>query len=267
MSTEFEPAIKLLTSAGNIRVWSVIVSIFGDLARDWGDEISGALMGQLTEQMGIKPEAVRVALHRLRKDGWIVSKKSGRSSNHSLTEMAFGESLAVRPRIYARHAEAPKEYHLLVAQPMTQADRSNLDARLMRDGYSLVAPGVYLGKGRKSPDPAGFFSMEGAISPPPHWLQQANAATDLRDEYILLEQVLDQLLEMAARKPTFTQTQTAALRVLVIHLWRRLLLRHPDLPDSFFPAAWPGISCRSKVHDLLDTLPRPTLATLQDRLS
>ena len=64
----FEASIAQLTDLQNLRVWSIIVSLFGDLAQKTGDQISGTTLTQIITPMGIKPEAIRVALHRLRKE-------------------------------------------------------------------------------------------------------------------------------------------------------------------------------------------------------
>ena len=51
---------------------------------------------------------------------------------------------------------------------------------------------------------------------------------------------------------TLAPLDRAALRVLIVHRWRRLLLNHPDLPDAFFPDGWPGAELRERVHAVLD---------------
>ncbi len=71
--------LDILTALPTPRVWSMMVTIFGDLAQAPRDRIDGPLLTRLTDGMGIKPEAVRVALHRLRNEDWITSVKSGRT--------------------------------------------------------------------------------------------------------------------------------------------------------------------------------------------
>ncbi len=61
--------------------------------------------------------------------------------------------------------------------------------------------------------------------------------------------------------------KTAALRVLIVHNWRRIILRHPVLPADFLPGDWKGPACREAVSKLLDMLPRPQLAALEAELS
>lgn len=264
MNDPFEKAISILTRSGDFRVWSVIVTIFGDLAQDQGDRISGAQLSRLTELMAIKPEAMRVALHRLRKDGWIVSKKSGRSSNYRLTDTAFGEGLAARNRFYTRQVQMPSDYHVLVMEPMSQADRAVAENGLAKDGYIDIAPGVYLGWGAKNPAQTGFFTLQGDVIEIPQWLKQSNAPENLASGYQTLTEMLTDLKALFAETPDLTPLQIATLRVLVIHHWRRLLLRHADLPAEFYPDDWQGQTCRILVADILDTLPRPALSSFEE---
>ena len=54
--TAFELALDILLSGTTPRVWSFIVSIFGDLARNPDDELSAHLINKMTTLIGIKPE-------------------------------------------------------------------------------------------------------------------------------------------------------------------------------------------------------------------
>ncbi|WP_259940018.1 hypothetical protein [Sulfitobacter sp. M368] len=69
-----------------------MISLFGDLAQGAGDRIDGPVLSAIMARQHIKPEAVRVALHRLRNDGWVTSEKSGRIRQHSLTDKGRRES-------------------------------------------------------------------------------------------------------------------------------------------------------------------------------
>ncbi|TNF17581.1 MAG: PaaX family transcriptional regulator, partial [Rhodobacteraceae bacterium] len=62
-----------------------MISVFGVLAQDESARIIGPLLRLLTERIGITPAAMRVAIHRLRKDGWIDSQRHGRTSVYFLT--------------------------------------------------------------------------------------------------------------------------------------------------------------------------------------
>ena len=70
-SGEFRQLVAQLSHDGTPRVWSLIVTIFGDLARESGMSLSGTALSRMTARVDVRAEATRVALHRLRRDGWI----------------------------------------------------------------------------------------------------------------------------------------------------------------------------------------------------
>ena len=103
-----------LTAGRPHRLWSLIITIFGDLAQAPGSRISGAALGEITELIGVKPEAMRVALHRLRKDGWLESEREGRASFHHLTQYGRTQCAEASPRIYGPGPSSSIAVHLLL---------------------------------------------------------------------------------------------------------------------------------------------------------
>lgn len=264
--TWFDKSLDILTYNRNQMVWSILVTIFGDLARRPGDRISGSLLSRLTEPMGIKPEAVRVALHRLRNDGWITSERQGRTSRYSLTAHGLTESDAASPRIYAEthHVEEAGPWHLLLGEPGPAAQRSEADRVWRGRGYVPVAPGAYLARGAAPSDAPDFLVIEGLPQQVPDWLRDKIGPPDLAAAYQALETALDAALPQITKAAKISPLETAILRVVIVHNWRRALLAHPDLPAMFFPAHWRGAACRDKVMTALAALPRPALDRLEE---
>jgi len=260
----FTRAVALLTAQGDLRVWSVIISVFGDLALERNDVITGTLLTRLTTLMGLKPEAVRVALFRLRKDGWITSHKTGRSSAYRLTDMGFRETQAARTRIYAPSLPEPESWQLLVSRPMVQAARAQDEKTLQEQGFHIIGPGIYLGAGNLAAGD-GFLAVDGQITRLPDWLRAAVPPDGLEQGFAELCARLGDLSALLDGDiPALDATERATLRVLIVHHWRRLLLRQPNLPDRFFPDGWPGVACRGRVMALLARLERPALDELQE---
>ncbi|WP_122073277.1 PaaX family transcriptional regulator C-terminal domain-containing protein [Pseudophaeobacter sp. EL27] len=257
-SQTFEASIAQLTDLQNLRVWSIIVSLFGDLAQIPGDQISGTTLTQIITPMGIKPEAIRVALHRLRKDGWIESTRSGRASVHYLTEFGRKQSTAVTPRIYARTPQPPELWHLLIAED--GSGQTVLEETLLLPQYTQVNRRTALGYG---PAPKGlddlFVASVSDLSVP-GWLQARLFPQDLVEA---CQSLLEALNNIALPEPGLAPVQVATLRTLIVHHWRRIALRHPVLPVSFAPDAWAGEACRARVFQLLDRLPQPQLQALE----
>ncbi|MBR9841718.1 MAG: PaaX family transcriptional regulator [Rhodobacteraceae bacterium] len=262
--TWFDKSLEILTYNRNQMVWSILVTIFGDLARRPGDQISGALLSRLTDPMGIKPEAMRVALHRLRNDGWITSERQGRTSRYSLTPHGLTESDAASPRIYAESSAAPDaSWHLLIGEPASAAQRGEADKLWRGRGYIVVGPGTYLGRGAPPSESANFLVMSAPPAHVPNWLRNKIGTPDLAAAYRALEDALDRALPLLQNAPHMTPIEAAILRVVIVHNWRRALLAHPDLPEMVFPENWRGTACRKKVMEALAILPRPSPEMLE----
>ena len=249
-------AVDILTGGENLRVWSFVVTLFGDLARGPRDRLTGAALTAMTGLVAIKPASMRVALHRLRKDGWIDSIKEGRSSQYFLTDKGRAETLQATRRIYARQSAAPTQWFLVIAP-----EGSTMPARAGDGPLIPVLPGVQLGLGA-APELAGFLCLKGSDTPPPDWLKRALISEDLTRQYQSFEERLDRIAR--ALPPGLADLERAVLRGLIVHGWRRLILRHPELPETFTGPDCRIAPTRRKVQALLERLPKPTLSALNE---
>ncbi len=264
MSTD--AAISALAQDAELRTWSLIVTIFGDLARAPGAEIPGLVLSAITGRIGVKPEAMRVALHRLRKDDWLTSRREGRVSHYLLTEAGRAESETATGRIYATRPATPERWHLLVAGPMDQAQRLEQDGALAARGYIAVAPGTWLGPGPAPAEVGAMLAFEGHPAAVPGWLRAELMPPALETAYARFADSLEAAIA-ALGAAAVSPLDRAVLRVLIVHGWRRLVLRHPDLPEAFFPESWTGPRTRRLVHGLLDRLGKPSVAEVSADLA
>lgn len=248
----FDQTKTALLALGSHRVWSLMVTLFGDLAQADGSTIDGPTLSAVMTEVDIRPEAVRVALHRLRNDGWIVSAKTGRTRQHCLTPMGRAETTQASARIYA-NALSPDEGWTLV---LTGEMPPSQDAALQ--GFLPLLPRIYLGSAQTTPPPNALVLGGGNV---PDWLRAQIAPLMLEAEYGALLSALDQV-EQAVQPGTLTPLQTAVLRCLLVHNWRRIVLRHPPLPAALLPADWSGHGCHALVDTLLTRFPRPALDTI-----
>ena len=234
-SAQGKQAIDDLIGLGHMRVWSVIITIFGDAVVGRGGKVASTTLAALTEQMGVKPEAFRVALSRLTKDGWIERSKRGRLSFYRLSAQGLAQFGPATERIYAPRSGAEDGWHLVVLPSAV--------------GEPPLGGAVSLG-GRcyLSPHPvknAAALTMSGEIGTVPDWVKDRLGTADIAAEYTALFQVLRHCSGAGV-----SDLQAAVIRVLLVHQWRRLVLRHADLPLRFFPVGWQGEACRAEVHRL-----------------
>ena len=262
----FETCIAQLTASGTQRVWSVLVSIFGDLAQKETDQISGALITRLTGLAGIKSEATRVALRRLRKEGWIESTRSGRNSTHSLTAFGRAQSAAAVPRIYARETVRPETWHVLIADS-SDGSRQELADLLLTGDYIPLSSTAAMAPGEAPEGIEDLFIVQSGALSVPRWLRERCGPDALNEGYKQLLTRLRAVQESIPASGVGDPFQAAVLRVLIVHSWRRIVLRHPDLPSEFLPEAWKGPACRKVVFQILDRLPRPSIKALESALT
>ncbi len=252
-------AIDLLLMGETPRVWSFVVSLFGDLAQGPGESLSGVVLTRLAAGAGVKPEAMRVALHRLKRDGWLVSARAGRLSHYRLSETGRAQSAAATPRIYATEGVPGGLWHVLVAGDAAGA--AVLTDLAAEGAYVQAGPMVLAGPG-PAPDTGGvLLAVEGQATALPDWLRDLVCPPDL---VAACARLTAALTAAEALLPGETgPLDRAILRGLAVHGWRRLLLRTPALPDAAFPDSWQGPAARAALARLLARLPRPDLAEVE----
>lgn len=244
-----------LLALGGQRVWSLMVTLFGDLAQTDGSTIEGPVLSSIMAEMDVRPEAVRVALHRLRNDGWIASTKYGRTGRHGLTPTSRIETRNASTRVYAS-PPAQNENWLLA---LTQDTSIPSSADMGKCGFAALLPRVYLG-GIAACAPKGVLTLEGTRAP--DWLREQISSHMLQEEYSALLPALEYAAE-TLHSGEIDTLQTAALRCLIVHNWRRIVLRHPALPRKLLPDTWAGHRCHVLVDTLLTRFPRPALSTIK----
>ena len=252
MDRDFAALLRAVTDDQPPRVWSLLVTIFGEMAQAPGARISGRLLTRITEEIGIKPEANRVALHRLRKDNWIESHRTGRESAYALTAWGLSQTRLASPRIYA---EASLETELWFIAGEGAGEGAG-------DAVTPIAPGLYV-SARARCDPALLCIPVAATTPLPDWVRDrvCDAKTIALAEALLRR--FEALEARLAPPEALTALQIAVLRVLIVHAWRRVVLRAAALPDAAFPTGWHGPACRASVARLLAALEKPGLAALE----
>jgi phenylacetic acid degradation operon negative regulatory protein len=240
----FEQSRAILCDDQSFGVWSLIVTFFGDMAQGPDDQVSGTALTAVCASLGVKPQAMRVALHRLRKDGWIDSVKTGRKSAYFLTETSRDESAKASARIYAKSPPPFDGFTVLI----TPKERSH---RLNSDHWFSAGPELFVSfkKGSNTAENALVSHHEGPV---PDWLSRrlipGNIAVGYRAFHL-------QLLALAAKD----WTQLSSL----VHGWRRLVLKHKDLPTEAFPPDCPISECYESMFQLLAQLSRPHLMALE----
>ncbi|MGR3466989.1 MAG: hypothetical protein ACU0CI_03860 [Shimia sp.] len=210
---------------GPVKVWSVVVTILGDLAPD-GAGVPGALLTEMTGGLGIQPQALRTALHRLRAEGWMESTRKGRHAWHNLSSKGRAETRAVWSLVYGAQPGLPP-----VVLNITDGPGTGLPLR----------PGLTLGP----PEPGAIHAL--LPDTPPSWLTQALGPPALQSDAAQLADALPQL------------PLDPVHRVLILHAWRRMALRRDEVAVALLDRWGVQADIRPAVLAALEARPRPAL--------
>lgn len=246
---------------GPHRTGSLIVTLFGDAVVPRGGELSIASLLAIMAAMEIGEGVVRTAASRLAAEGWLERRRVGRKGFYRLArsgERIFAEATR---RIYGR-PPAGENGRLLLVLLGPEADRERARAALEEAGFAALAPGLFVApRGRSVPQLAGLHRLEAEPAP-----GEAPALARLAWPLDAIARGYGHFLEvwepaLAASEPVPPLSALIA-RILLIHDYRRLLLKDPLLPAALLPADWPQPRARALCGRLWHRLLPPSEAWL-----
>jgi phenylacetic acid degradation operon negative regulatory protein len=267
--TALERMIDRLHARGRLRVWSLVVTVFGDAVAPRGGQAPLTLLQDLMARLRIEPGAVRTAMSRLAADHWVLREREGRNSFYRLAEEGrHAFDLATR-RIYAAGPPAWDGRWIVAVSPSAGegARRSDRD-RTMRDlGFVPTGTDSWIKPHTEAGDPAaglpsGLLVIAGEAQRIPEGVTRLWSLDGSAAGYRTLSADLSPLARALAGGGTLAPLDATAARILVNHGWRRLVLRDPGLPAALLPQDWPGEEARALVRGLYARLAKPSEAWL-----
>ena len=269
---------------------SLIISLFGDAIYPRG---GGAWLGcliQLLSPLGINERLVRTAMYRLVKEGWLITQTHGRRTDYMLSTDGIQRIKQASKAIYAM-ASPPWDHQwrlLMLDASITNTNKERLRKALTWQGFGqwqsqvFVHPGVDLPVALESLEREGLGHLQKHLWPlTAQVLTQTGLSnkqiaatawdlTQLARSYRLFVKTYQCLIDEWSEVPTadtHLQNENAfLLRLLLIHDYRRLLLRDPGLPLSLLPDNWPGQQARELCAQLYKNLSVPSETYLNKNL-
>ena len=256
----FDPFVDALVAhlhqRDRLRVWSIVISIFGDAILPRGGRVWLGSLLEICARLGIEAGSVRAAMSRLAQDGWIMREKQGRKSFYRLAETGKVASEAASHRIYAPvDSDWGGQWSILMISDQAGEGRDARRAQLRAAGFGAVAPTIFIRPdmaGNKAPQvaPKGdfLFTAQLADFSDPHGLGQQAWDTDtLEAEYRAFDQLYTPMLQAFEGGAMLAPLEAMALRTMLIHDFRRLVLRDPMLPAQISGPQWLGNTVRHMV--------------------
>jgi phenylacetic acid degradation operon negative regulatory protein len=231
----------------------VILDLFGGYLRYVDGEVRLSHLTQLLGDFGIAPPTVRVTLSRLRREGWVLTRREGRETVYTLTEQMLDLLDEGRTRIFAPPAERWLGQWTMVLHQITESERqerNQLRKALAWHGFGPLTTSTWLAPGdrrkevRKLVDGLTeeqvdvlFCTSEGLD----HDQALARRCWDLEtlsEQYTAFTRSHSGLVR---RSPRLKGADALVQRTELIATYRHFPFQDPRLPPELRPALWPGV--------------------------
>lgn len=232
---------------------SALFDLYGDHLRARGGRAPVAALVRLLAPLGIAGPAVRTAVSRMVRQGWLAPERLTEGPGYALTPRAVRRLDDAAARIYRTRLEAwDGTWHLLVTSlPGERSRRDRVRAGLTFLGYAQLDDATWIGPrwsqevdtlletelvradrflAHHDGDSLGLvrraWDLDGLSRAYVRWLADAQQVVARAGGHGGDEQASDE--------------QAFAARSRLVHEWRKFLFLDPALPRELLPAAWPG---------------------------
>lgn len=272
-----------------VQAGSLIISVFGDAVLPRGGRIWLGSLIRLLEPLALNERLIRTSVFRLAKEEWLRTEAYGRRADYLLTPSGQRRFEEASRHIYAANAPLwDRRWRLiLTVGDLESKQRERLRRALFWQGFGMVGsdcfvhPSADLSAAFDALIGDGMADLLGKLMPllaadarfalsasDVDMVQRAWNLEQLASAYgdfvTCYEPILDALRHDAGND--IDDESAFLLRTLLIHDYRRLLLRDPELPDILLPSEWPGQKARLLTRELYRRLLAPSERHLDQHL-
>lgn len=232
---------------------SALFDLYGDHLRSRGGKAPVAAIVRMLAPLDVTAPAVRTAISRMVRQGWLVPTEVNGGRGYELTERARQRLDDAAARIYrTREAKWYGAWDLLVLDPLQdRSARERVRSGLAFLGYAPLSDSTWISPFR-SPEVDALLSAEGtgaarfdAQDPDPRG--RAEQAWDLAALGAAYARWHEEAVKLVADPATVLGNGDLAdderafvVRSHLVHEWRKFLFIDPGLPAELLPGDWPG---------------------------
>ncbi|MGA7126762.1 MAG: PaaX family transcriptional regulator C-terminal domain-containing protein, partial [Chthoniobacterales bacterium] len=241
------------------RAKSLVVSIFGDAIAPRGGAIRLKNLIELLGPFDVNERSVRTSVFRLVKEDWLETTRNGRESSYRLTRTGFRRLEHAYEKVYRRPAAAwdgTWTFILIPNEHLTVPRRLKVKQELEWEGVRQLTPQLFAHPTVRVEALSEIFdrsevrgkviSFSGATTDQLGMCvirELVNGTWNLRQvagAYKRFERDFAKLKSVLARGERLSGWEWLAIRVLLIHSFRRIVLHDPLLPNELLPNPWIG---------------------------
>lgn len=260
--------IAALPAAIRPKANSLLVTVFGDTVAPHGGRVWLGSLIRLVAPLGLNERLVRTAVTRLAGDDWLARQNRGRRAYYGLSDSGRRRFEQATRRIYAGAAPAWDGRWRIVAAGALPSDdprRDDLRRELGWQGFGTISPGVFAHPMAETADltqtlrdlgladqVAVFETTDPGLDARPVGLEPLRRLVvhgwdldRLAGAYRGFLDRFEPIWRGLRQESQITPQHGFVIRTLLIHEFRRAILRDPMLPDELLPIDWPGTAART----------------------
>jgi phenylacetic acid degradation operon negative regulatory protein len=232
-----------------VRARSALFELYGDHLRTRGGAAPVAAVVRLLEPLDVAAPAVRTAISRMVREGWLDPVQLPHGRGYALTACARTWLQDAAVRVY-RSQPLPAwdgRWHIVNTGPVgPRPARQRLRSGMAFVGYGQLDESTWISP-RVHPDVEGLLEAAGVPAESFRAEHTGNSAKlvarawDVAALGAAYERWRSDAAELVRSAGSNPDDRTAyAVRCRLVHEWRLFLFRDPDLPRVLLPASWPG---------------------------
>ncbi|MEH6495995.1 MAG: phenylacetic acid degradation operon negative regulatory protein PaaX [Pseudomonas marincola] len=252
-----------------LKARSLLVTVWGDSIAPHGGTVWLGSLIDLVAPFGLNERAVRTSVFRLKNEKTLSSFQEGRRSFYTLTASGQHRFEEATKRIYNHMDEAwDGEWTLLFSERRKLEDdiKKQLSLELGWLGFGDLGSGIYAHPNCERETVERLVSDLDISSHVAFMKANGLSLTDETQEHILVQKGWNlssiedgytdfithfkPIINMLRHNDNLTSEQSFTLRTLLVHDYRRALLRDPMLPSNLLPESWNGNTAKELFHDI-----------------
>ncbi|MFT6557742.1 phenylacetic acid degradation operon negative regulatory protein PaaX [Sneathiella sp.] len=261
--------IDNLPSSLHLKARSLLVTVWGDSVAPHGGTVWLGSLIDLVKDLGLNERVVRTSVFRLKQDQLLDSHQIGRKSYYTLTRTGEHRFEEATKRIYRLAGPTWDESWTLVfteRRALSDEKRKQLQVELGWQGFGDLGSGIFAHPGGelsalqqllKDLEIENHVAVLKATNlsafketPLKVLVQKGWDIGKIEEGYKEFIRNFTPILKGLSAHPQLNAKNCFIVRTLLVHDYRRALLKDPLLPEVLLPTGWSGNEARLLFKDL-----------------
>ncbi|TYR75727.1 phenylacetic acid degradation operon negative regulatory protein PaaX [Rossellomorea vietnamensis] len=255
---------------------SMIFTLYGDYIRHYGNKIWIGSLIKLLREFGHNDQAVRAAISRMNKQGWVQSEKQGNKSYYSLTERGLKRMEEAAQRIFKLQTEKWDGQWRILMYTIPEEIRNvrdELRKELVWSGFGTLSNSCWISPNNLDKQVYDLIDKYDIKQYVDFFIARYDGPNE--DQRIIgkswdLQEINDRYAEFISEysqkfiidknkieKGEMTEAQCFVERTKLVHEYRKFLFVDPGLPEELLPDKWLGAHAASLFSNYYKVLAKP----------